>query len=66
MSKQIFNLILKAEAIAKEGQPFQRVEVSREEALEMFEENKFKVCCGASFLADVSVTSPQKLFICII
>ena len=30
------------EAIAKEGQPFQRVEVSRDEALSMFQENPFK------------------------
>lgn len=27
----------------KENQPFQRIEVTREEALSMFEENKFKV-----------------------
>ena len=31
------------QAIIKEKQPFQRIEVSRDEALEMFLENKFKV-----------------------
>ena len=31
------------QAIVKEKQPFQRIEVSRDEALEMFLENKFKV-----------------------
>ena len=32
-----------APQIVKEKQSFQRVEVTREEALDMFEENKFKV-----------------------
>lgn len=31
------------DAIVKEGQRFQRVVVSRDEALAMFQENKFKV-----------------------
>ena len=31
------------EEICKAKQPFQRIVVSREEALEMFQENKFKV-----------------------
>lgn len=33
----------KMESIAKEGQQFQRVEVTREEAKDMFKENRFKV-----------------------
>jgi threonyl-tRNA synthetase len=33
----------KMEAIAKEGQQFQRIEVTREEAKDMFKENRFKV-----------------------
>jgi threonyl-tRNA synthetase len=32
------------EAAAKENQRFERVEVPRDEALSMFQENKFKVC----------------------
>ena len=32
----------KMEAIVKEAQPFERVEISKEEALEMFQENRFK------------------------
>lgn len=34
------------ESIVKEGQRFDRVVVSRDEALAMFTENKFKVGCG--------------------
>jgi hypothetical protein len=34
----------KMEACVKEAQLFQRVEISKEEALEMFQENRFKVC----------------------
>lgn len=33
----------KMEAIVKEAQPFERVEITKEEALEMFQENRFKV-----------------------
>eukprot|EP00740_Mantoniella_antarctica_P009276 CAMPEP_0181367474 /NCGR_PEP_ID=MMETSP1106-20121128/11429_1 /TAXON_ID=81844 /ORGANISM="Mantoniella antarctica, Strain SL-175" /LENGTH=731 /DNA_ID=CAMNT_0023483237 /DNA_START=149 /DNA_END=2344 /DNA_ORIENTATION=+ len=36
-------ILKRCEAIIKDKQPFQRVEVSRAEALEMFAENKFKV-----------------------
>jgi hypothetical protein len=36
----------RVEKIIKEGQKFERVEVSRAEALSMFEENKFKVRLG--------------------
>lgn len=36
-------IVKKMESIAKEGQTFQRVEVSREECLEMFAENRFKI-----------------------
>lgn len=36
-------IVSKMEAIAKEAQPFQRVEVTQEEAKNMFEENRFKV-----------------------
>jgi threonyl-tRNA synthetase len=31
------------EAVCKEGQRFERIVVSRDEALSMFQENKFKV-----------------------
>lgn len=34
--------------LSQEKQPFERIEVSREQALEMFEENKFKAS-GFSF-----------------
>jgi threonyl-tRNA synthetase len=33
----------KMESIVSEAQPFQRVEITKEEALEMFQENRFKV-----------------------
>eukprot|EP01025_Chloroclados_australasicus_P039895 TRINITY_DN4154_c0_g1_i3.p1 TRINITY_DN4154_c0_g1~~TRINITY_DN4154_c0_g1_i3.p1 ORF type:complete len:731 (+),score=93.00 TRINITY_DN4154_c0_g1_i3:222-2414(+) len=36
-------LAKRMEAIAKEAQPFQRIVVSRDEALSMFQENKFKL-----------------------
>jgi threonyl-tRNA synthetase len=38
------------ESIAKDSQRFQRVVVSREEALAMFQENKFKVGPGGSLI----------------
>lgn len=34
----------RVEQATKESQRFERVEVTRDEALAMFEENKFKVC----------------------
>ena len=34
-----------------QNQRFERVEVSREEALSMFQENKFKVCCSGLVVA---------------
>lgn len=42
-------IVSKMEAIAKEAQPFQRVEVTQEEAKDMFQENRFKVCSEPSF-----------------
>eukprot|EP00892_Ulva_mutabilis_P000666 jgi/Ulvmu1/105/UM001_0109.1 len=36
-------IVAKMEAIAKEAQPFQRVEVTQEEAKNMFQENRFKL-----------------------
>ncbi len=39
-------IVGRIEAIAKENQRFQRVVVSRDEALAMFQENKFKVSSG--------------------
>lgn len=37
------NIEKRMSTIVKESQPFQRVVVTREEALSMFQENKFKV-----------------------
>jgi len=34
----------RVEQAVKEGQKFERIEVTRDEALAMFLENKFKVC----------------------
>lgn len=44
------------EAIAKEGQRFERIVVSRDEALAMFTENKFKVCVMFIYLNDTPLT----------
>jgi threonyl-tRNA synthetase len=38
------------ESIVKEGQRFERVVVTRDEALAMFQENKFKVRCQPQLL----------------
>ncbi|GFH25676.1 AA_TRNA_LIGASE_II domain-containing protein, partial [Haematococcus lacustris] len=44
------------EAAAKEGQRFERVVVSRDEALAMFQENKFKVEIISSLPADAVIS----------
>ena len=44
------------QAIIKEKQPFQRVVVSRDEALEMFLENKFKVELITNLPADATIS----------
>lgn len=41
------NITSKMEAAVKEAQQFHRVEISKEEALEMFQENRFKVSFSA-------------------
>jgi threonyl-tRNA synthetase len=44
------------EAISKEAQRFERVVVSRDEALGMFQENKFKIEIISSLPADATIT----------
>jgi threonyl-tRNA synthetase len=44
------------EAVVKEKQEFQRVEVSRAEALDMFQENKFKVEIISNLAVDAVIT----------
>ena len=44
------------EGCVKEGQKFERVEISREEALEMFQENSFKVCAARHSCARTGCT----------
>ncbi|KAK4263264.1 hypothetical protein QN277_028701 [Acacia crassicarpa] len=51
--KQIESVALKA---VKDNQPFERIEVSREQALEMFSDNKFKVEIINDLPADKTIT----------
>lgn len=44
------NMSFECLLLLQEKQPFERIEVSREQALEMFDENKFKVSGSAFYL----------------
>eukprot|EP00879_Flechtneria_rotunda_P033620 GHRR01037254.1.p1 GENE.GHRR01037254.1~~GHRR01037254.1.p1 ORF type:complete len:384 (+),score=98.90 GHRR01037254.1:378-1529(+) len=50
------NIEKRIEAIAKDGQRFERVVVSRDEALAMFEENKFKIEIINGLPEDATIT----------